>query len=269
MFDLVLTNGIDDLYLRFKIRNTEIADKWFNELSKDYELYETDRFTNWGDNKYIIDDLNCQIDIINAYEKIIDRKVDDNTTQHVMNYLHKFFENLRGEVDVGTEWYHSAPPEVQSALDRFNVLIHRIESNIRTKNKYPTVVVTFKDRPRFELNENDMSHFTYKWGSGTVYINYCHVGKTVLDAFTDHDDITEAIRPQTHYSADFIIKFGPPTKKIVYFFRSILIKIWIKVKKIDFKNLNIGMIPVADLITEVDKQELVKFNKVKKVVCIK
>lgn len=269
MFDLVLTNGKEDLYLRFEIRNTEIANKWFNELSKDYNIFEADRFTNWGDSESIISDLNIQIDIINSYESIIDRKVNYFSTQADMNYLHKFYENLRGEIDTETDWYRRAPVHVQDALNKFNVLIHRLECNLRTHNKHPTVVVTFKDRPRFELTEKDMSYFTYCWESGTVYINYCHVGKTVLDSFADRDDITEAIRPQTHYSADFTVKFGPSTKKIVYLFRTILINIWIKIKRIKFKNLNLGMIPVADLITDINKKELMKFNRVKKIICIK
>lgn len=268
MFDIILTNGNEDLCLRFKIRNTPIAQKWFAELSKDYELFETDRFTNWGTHK-IVDELNRQIDIINSYDKIIDKKVDKNTTQQDLNYLHKFFEDLRGEITEGTNWFNRAPTNIQEAVSRFNILIHQLESNIRTKNKHPTLVVTFKDRPRFELSHNDMSHFTYKWKSGTVYINYCHVGKTVLDAFTDKDNVVKAIRPQTHYSADFMVKFGPSTKQIVYIIRTMIINIWLKVKRIKFKHLNLGMIPVADLVTVVDKKTLLKFNKVKKVSCSK
>ena len=47
MFELILTNGINDLTLLFCVRNSNIAHKWFDELRKNYELYETDRLTNW------------------------------------------------------------------------------------------------------------------------------------------------------------------------------------------------------------------------------
>ena len=268
MFELTLTNGIDDLILLFKLRNTEIAAKWFVELSKKYELYETDRFSNWGNHDFI-NQLNNQIDIINDYDNIIDKKVSLSTTQKDLNYLHKFFEILRGEVTIGTVWFKNAPNNVKTALGKFNILIHQLESAIRTKNKHPTVVVTFKDAPRLELSPDDMKNFTYKWESGTVYINYCHVGKTVLDAFTDRDSITEAVRPQTCYCVDFIVKFGPSTNFVIYFIRSIIINIWLKFKKFKLENLNIGSIPVADIITKIDKDTLLKFNKVKTVKCLK
>ena len=111
--------------------------------------------------------------------------------------------------------------------------------------------------------------FTYKWDSGCAYIGYCHVGKDVLDVYKDRDNITEAVRPQTHYSADFSVKFGPSTSRLTYFVRSLLIKKWLMTKNFNFKNLNIGMIPVADLQTKIDKKILIKFNTVKEIVCIK
>ena len=264
MFDVILTNGIEDLSLTFKLRNTNIAKKWFTELSKNYELYETDRFSNWGAHDFV-NQLNEQIAIINSYQHIIDRQVTEHSSQQDLNYLHKFFEDLRGEVDNETEWFRTAPNDVQIALERYNILIHQLESAVRTGNKHPTLVVTFKENLRLELSKKDIKKFTYKWKSGTMYINYCHVGKTVLDAFTDRDNITDAIRPQTHYSADFIIKFGPGTNVVTYFLRSIIINIWLKFKKIKFDNLNIGLVPVADITTVVDKQTLLKFNRVKSI----
>lgn len=269
MFELVLTNGTEDLHLRFKLRNTNIARKWYDELSKGYELFETDRLDHWGiDQQYYIDQLNAQIDLINSYQPIIDRRVSPSTTQADLNYLHKFFEDLRGEVSQGTDWYNTAPENVQIAVMKFNVLIHQLEFAMRVKQQHPTAVVTFKDRPRYELSEEDLQHFTYKWKQGTVYINYCHVGKTVLDAYNDRDTIAEAIRPQTHYSADFMVKFGPSSNPILHMLRTILVNKWIRSKQFNFKNYNLGMIPVADLVTEVTFETLFKFNRVKLVNCL-
>jgi hypothetical protein len=264
MFNLVLTNGLDDLSLEFKLRDTAISRKWFAELSKNYPLYEIDRFTNWGKQNFI-DQLNEQIDIINSYQQIIDKKVSETTNQQDLNYLHKFFEDLRGEASIGTEWFHAAPAKVQTALEKFNILIHDLESEIRTGNKHPTLVVTFKGNPRLALSKDDMKHFTYKWQSGTVYINYCHVGKTVLDIYTNRDSISEAVRPQTHYCADFMIKFGPSSNTVLHFLRSVMINVWLLFKNYNIENYNIGMIPVADLVTPVDKKTLINFNKVKSV----
>ena len=267
MFDVTLTNGSEDLILSFKVRNTNIAKRWFGELSQDYEILEDQRLSNWGNHNYI-DDLNYHISIINQYDNIIDRTVSLSSTQEDFNYLHTFFENLRGEVIAGTSWYNSAPEDIKTSVCEFNVLIHKLESSVRTQNKHPTAVVTFKNRPRFELTQSDMDYFTCKWQSGAVYINYCQVGKTVLDVFKDNDNIG-TVRPQTHYSADFMIKFGPSTPLLYHLGRMTLLQSWIKIKKFKFKNLNIGMIPVADLITPVDNEFLLKFNKVKQVKCLK
>lgn len=263
-FDVVLTNDIEDLTLTFKVRDTRIAYKWFTELLKDYELFETNRLSNWGEHNFI-EELNYHINVINEYDPVIDRTVKDDSVQDDLNYLHKFFEDLRGEIDEGTTWYNSSPDHVKHSLNRFNVLIHQLESSLRTKNKHPTVVVTFKDRPRIELTDKDCEHFTYKWEQGCVYINYCQVGKTVLDAFKDNDKIAEAIRPQTHYSSDFMIKFGPSSNWFLYKIRSFIIKLWLKKRNFKLDRLNIGMIPVADLVTPVEHKTLFKFKRVKSV----
>jgi hypothetical protein len=44
---------------------------------------------------------------------------------------------------------------------------------------------------------------------GTVYLNYCEIGKTIEDLANDNDEyITdEAFKPFSHYSADFRISF--------------------------------------------------------------
>jgi len=265
MFRLVLTNGADDLFLDFKIKRTVIAHKWFKELKQNYPLYETDRFTNWGNNN-LIKELNKHIDIVNNYDNIIDKKADINIKQKDLNYLHKFFEDLRGEITEETLWYKKSPKKVKSSIQRINVLIHQLEEEIRTKN-HPTVTVTFKDRPRHILTKQDIKSFTYRWISGTVYIEYPHVGKPILDVFKDKDDLVEAVRPQTHYSADFTVKFGPTIPYALYLLRKLAITLWLPFQKFKFENPNIGMIPVADLITDVDHKELKKYNKVKEIIC--
>jgi hypothetical protein len=268
MFKVVLTNGLEDLELLFRVRETNIAQKWISELGNVQGIYENNRFSNWNNDK-LINDLNSLIDIINNYDSTINKKVSATVNQQDLNYLHKFFEDLRGEIKVGTPWFNSAPNNVKDAVQKFNILIHQLESSLRTKNKHPTLVITFKGGERKELTEDDMKHFTYKWKQNTVYINYCHVGKTVLDVFKDQDNIAEGVRPQTHYSADFMIKFGPAPNLMAHLVRTLMIKLWLMKRKFSFKNLNLGMIPVADLVGSVDFETLRKFNTVKAVTCIR
>lgn len=268
MFKITLTDGVSDTELSFKVRETPIAKKWFKELSNNYPIFEDDRFSNWHGNTNLVKKLNEQIDIINAYDNIIDLRASEDITQKDLNYLHKFFEDLRGEVITGTSWYHAAPEQVKIALSQYNVLIHQLEEYIRSP-EYPSLVVTFNDRPRFELTDDDIQHFTFCWQKGTVYISYCHVGKPILDVFKDRDYIAEGVRPQTHYSADFIIKFGPSSKYYIYLLRKLLINIWLPLQRFKFKNPNLGEIPVADIIGDFNINNYRKFNRVKKVECIK
>jgi hypothetical protein len=250
MFKIVLTNSTEDAEISFKVKGTPIAKKWFAELCKNYPIYEDNRFSSWNMDHNLIDDLNQQIEIINMYDNIIDRKASVTTTQHDLNYLHKFFEDLRGEATIGTLWFHRAPTEVKTALEK-------------------SLVVTFTDSTRILLADEDIKEFTYCWKKGTVYINYCHVGKPVLDVFKDKDSITKGATPQTHYSADFMIKFGPSTNYLVFILRKLIINIWLKFQKFKFKNPNIGYIPVADMIGEFNIEDYRKFNKVKSVICLK
>lgn len=266
MFKVTLTNEKEDLELFFQLRKTSIAKKWFDELCKNYPLHETDRFSNWN-SANLISKLNYHIDTINDYDNIIDKKVSETTSQKDLNYLHKFFEDLRGEVVEGTTWFNNAPKKIQHSVEQFNVMIHQLEADLRTRN-HPTIVVTFKDRPIIKLDENDLKYFTFRWTSGTVYIDYCQVGKTVLDIFKDKDSTAQGIRPQEYYSADFMIKFGPTVFYPYYLLRKLLISIWTRFQNFEFQNLNLGMIPVADLINNVSTNDLKKFNKVKKVECI-
>jgi hypothetical protein len=269
-FKIILTNEITDLNLEFLVRDSNIADRWYQELQKNYPLHEKNRFSNWNsNNKTLINELNEQINIINNYQHIITAEVKESFNQQDLNYLHIFFEKLRGEVFAKSSWYKDSPLHVKDALEKFNVLIHQLESSLRTKNKHPTVVVTFQNSKKLKLKQDDYKYFTYKWTSGTVYINYCQVGKTILDVFKDRDSIKEGVRPQIYYSADFMIKFGPSTNIITYFIKSILLNRWIKRQNFKFDNLSLGMIPVADLITNISKEELLKFTQVKQVECIK
>lgn len=265
MFKIILTDGQQDHELHFKVRDTLIAHKWFLELQKNYNIYEDDRFTKWG-NKNLIEKLNEYIDVINNYDNIVNRKIDSTVSQDDLNYLHKFFEDLRGEVEERTIWFDNAPTSIKKTVEKFNVLIHELETELRP-NDHPTLVVTFKNRPRYNLTEEDMEYFTYKWDQACVYINYCHVGKPLLDIFKDNDPYAEGIRPQTHYSADFMIKFGPQTPEDLYLKRKEYLDKWLHEKQYNFKYPNLGMILVADLIGNLDLDNLFRYNKVKEIVC--
>jgi len=250
-FVVTITNGIDYKDLVFNVHDTNIAKKWAKEVSNNYALDEVDRFQAWpGSEKnlsYYVTLLQEQIDIVNLYKPktiIFNHMLDQDT----LNYLHKFFEDLRGHIETGTEFYNTAPNHVQQAIRKFNVLIHEIEHLLRNSNA-PTIVGTFKNRPRISLDKTDYSFFTIKWKYGEVYINYCEVGKPLLDVFKDQDDHVghNNVRPQQHYSADFMIKFGIEIPNKEHESRIKKFTEWYSLQSYNFDNLSLGMIPVASL----------------------
>ena len=271
-FRLTICNDDAEYDLVFDVFDTGIAQKWASEVAQNYDLFERDRFTNWPnspkDRTYFVSMLNKQIDIVNQYyPNLINTRVEENPDQDTMNHLHKFFEELRGPIDNESNWYRSASSEARDAICQFNILIHEYEHYCfneefipLTDHPYATIVGTYKDRPRYNLSEYDYNYFTFKWQFGTVYINYCEVGKPLLDVFKDNDEVigNHNIKPLKYYSADWQIKFGPDTLDWVYSQRLDEFKNWFDKKSnylnylgINWEtNMSLGLIPVANLNTE-------------------
>jgi hypothetical protein len=267
-FILTLENDNSTYDITFDIFSTSIAQRWASEVEKNYPFFETTRFQGWPDKdfNYYVTELEKQITIVNRYRP----NTVDNVgfvNQEKLNYLHKFFEVLRGPIESGTDFYNTAPADVKDAIMKFNVLIHEFEHFTRDSDE-PTIIGTYKDRPRIELLDEDYEHFTFKWKSGTVYINYCEVGKTLLDAFKDNDTIVgkDNVRPLKYYSADFMIKFGLTVPDEFYQKRLLDFNNWYKTTNYNFEHLSLGLIPVAHLSSNIDK--LTNYTRIKKT-CIK
>jgi len=283
MFELTLENNSSSKTILFDIIDNSISQRWAEEILANYPLYEVDRFKGWPnsnkDLNYYINNLNNNISIVNDYSVNKLPIITNILDQANLNYLHKFFEDLRGELSQGTLFYNSAPLHVKDAINSFNILIHECEHLMRDSTQ-PTIVGTFKDRPRHQLLIEDYSHFTFKWSFGTVYINYCEVGKPLLDVFKDNDVNTDNVRPLRHYSADFMIKFGNDTSEDDYQLRLTKFNEWFNNQSYTFdtNQLSVGLIPVAQLNKEKSGfanysnieiiNSLSTFNKIK-TVCIK
>ena len=253
----------------FALRDTELAQQWAREIAKGYELFERERFTNWPndnkDNYYYATEINKCIDVVvETYPGTISSRANLDMEQDTLNSLHVFFEQLRGPVLDPSAWFIAAPSHVQAAIERFNVLIHEYEHvqfnrqwQPITQHPYATIVGTYNDRPRYGLADEHYDLYTYKWTFGTVYINYCEVGKPLLDVFKDQDEHIgpDNIRPLHYWSADWMIKFGPSTLPEVYEHREKLFWDWFARKENFFNDLGIrrgpklalGLIPVADI----------------------
>lgn len=242
--------------LKFKVRNTDIAERWYNELLSAIhrsDFCEKDRIYNFGETiDDVMADLIHSAEMINSWDPIIDLTKTD------MNHLHKYFEIMRGSSENPATYFTNAPKYVRDHIDRYNVLIHKIEA---FESGIKRMVIRSRARKRLMLDSNDYDKFTTDLKFGTAYINYCHVGKPLYDVFKDNDDIVgeHNIIPQSKYSSDMCILFSDVSYNVIDFFD------WFD-KKSNWLNslgfnkddpkIALGMIPVADLIISTDRQSI-------------
>jgi len=233
-------------------------------------LRERERFYNVpndGTTKASIrQDLNACIEILrNAYPHLNIPYAEMDMSSGATNQLHHFFEILRGSIVKPSSQFMNADSFVRDAIERLNLLIHKYEDFVHFGAKDSTrVVCTWQVDRRRALDEEDYKHFTISRQFGTLYINYCEVGKHLMECFYDNDHAIispEGIRPLKFYSPDLYIWLGRDfTQDETERLKSDFDKWWDEVNlsrhgfiKEDPKNA-LGLIPVADLIRDGDGQ---------------
>ena len=202
------------LTLQFQIRPTPLAELWVERMQArgSYPLDHPDRFYGFGSRleERIRAELMIQqcITTINQHTPIIKREFD--WSQDCLNYLHNIFERYHGLLDQQTsEYWQQAPDQVKQALAELNLAVHRCETVL--EGTKPRFVCTWFGMPK--TKKLDPAQLA-QWGEtqiqfGTVYLNYCEIGKTVEDLAHDNDKYIgeDAFRPFGHYSADFHVAF--------------------------------------------------------------
>jgi hypothetical protein len=205
----------DSLTLKFQIRDTPVARLWVNRMQsrEDYPLDHPKRFYGFDtpeqEQARAADIIQQCITTINSHLPIITRPFE--YTQDCLNYLHNIFEKYHGLLDQQhTQYWNTAPWPVQRALAELNIAVHRCETALAPGN--PRLVCTWFGMPKTErLNtELQQKYGTSEITFGTVYLNYCEIGKTAEDLAQDNDKYIadEAFKPFDHYSADFNVQFG-------------------------------------------------------------
>lgn len=261
----------DTLSLKFQIRNTPVADQWVRLMERrtQWPLDHPDRF--YGFNTLDQEKARAEsyiqqcIDTINSHQHIIKRPFD--WTQDCLNYLHNIFEQYHGLLDQqNTSYWNNAPVTVQRALAELNLAVHRCESVNAGSN--PRFVCTWFGMPKTEQlsAELQQKYGELSWQSGTVYLNYVEIGKTVEDLTHDQDQYIgdDAFKPFDFYSADF---------KVVFYNEDIRLKLpalnkYIEQHREFFLARNIENVynvrampykfPVADIIWTDTQEELIK-----------
>ena len=203
-----------DLTLRFKIKNSPVAELWVERMLQRtaWPLDHPDRFYGFGtpaeERQRAVEMIQQCIATINAHDPVIHREFE--YTQDCLNYLHNIFERYHGLLDQQTSAYwQTAPESVRRALAELNLAVHRCESV--AAGSRPRFVCTWYGMPKTHRLDEDLQgiYGSFNINFGTVYLNYCEIGKTAEDLANDNDKYIgdDAFRPFSHYSADFNVAF--------------------------------------------------------------
>jgi hypothetical protein len=204
----------DPITLNFKLRNNPIARLWAQRMHErtSWPLDHPDRFYGFGTSQQERDratqDIQRCIGTINLWEPIIHREFE--YTQDCLNYLHNIFERYHGLLNQQTsDYWQRAPVPVRQALAELNLAVHRCESV--AAGARPRFVCTWYGMPKIHRLDPALQSVYGSWEIkfGTVYLNYCEIGKTAEDLAHDNDKYIadEAFKPFSYYSADFNVQF--------------------------------------------------------------
>jgi hypothetical protein len=210
---------IEPIILKYKIRTTNIAQKWASKVAtciEKYNIDQPDRF--YGFNDYntektkAIEAINRCCDIIDEYQPIIKRRVKEDIDQDTLNFLHHIFEVYHGLLDQPHDFFIGAPEYVQKALAQLNIEVHRCESFVEGSGRkiMPRHIVTWFGMNRDDtLEDEDYNYFDDYCEYGTIYLLYVEIGKTLEDLATDNDQYIgeDAFKPFRHYTGDFVVRF--------------------------------------------------------------
>ena len=137
------------------------------------------------------------------------------------NELHRYFEDLQGQVWNLSPYYKIADYKTKYAIRQLNNLCHEIESWVISyrKKRYepewirPSQITTFLNAPRYKLQDDDFEFFKhnrYDRELGGVYLHWSQIGKTLFEVFRDGDKAVGdgGINHQKYYSGEFDIEWG-------------------------------------------------------------
>ncbi|CAB4138116.1 hypothetical protein UFOVP328_309 [uncultured Caudovirales phage] len=216
--------GHNNLSLTFRLLDNPVARLWAERMTArgDYILDHPRRFYGFDSHDVEIkraESLIKQcITTINQFSPVIQREFTTCRDQDCLNYLHSVFEQYHGLLDQQTgDLWSTAPDTVKQALAELNLAVHRCESAAR--GQHPRFVCTWYGMPKtLHLPPEIMLQYgTLSTSFGTVYLNYCEIGKTLEDLAQDRDSYIsdQAFKPFDFYSADFVVKFWNSTDQEV------------------------------------------------------
>ncbi len=266
-FQLIVENSREQKGLEYAVLENSTAQAWFEclkQAARQSEIFEADRWYNIESSRYssikdLAEELTEVIAKLNQLEpSLINYQFDFENIQKSVNDLHIHFADshlVKNRINEKTlmDWH------------RFNDLLHAFESIERSEKverelgqKNASIILTFKNNFKKELQDSDYKRFTIAKSFGSVYINYCQVGRHLFELFNAQDEIAEDehILPLQYMSADSYFWFGPSTGKQGFENKMKAIESWFiknqeRFAKLGFEwgdpHLGLGWIPVAEL----------------------
>jgi len=261
--------GNDNFDLKFRLLDSPITELWIERMQsrQSYPLDDPRRFYGFNSQAEEITIATKMItqciDTINAHQPIIHRQFTTVHDQDCLNYLHNIFERYHGLLDQqDTEYWNQAPDSVRRALATLNIAVHRCET--ASQDSLPRFVCTWFGMPKIKTLPLDLmaQHSVLSPAWGSVCLNYVEIGKTLEDLAKDHDTYISdnAFRPFNFYSADFNVKFYNKVSDLngmsSYYNRHYKFFNQYGITKFDDPRLLPLQFPVAELVTQFDKEQL-------------
>ena len=246
--------------LEYKPFDTEHSKLWLQGIQDfcngDFPLHDNNRVYNFVDRK---EELKIRIEKCNITIKKINQEFNESipeigqtNTQKNLNFVHtQFLENKTHQLYV-----------------QLNLDIHSVESVLDIKGKYRgQVFVGLPNQTTKPLPDESYKYFTLRQKFGYCYANYPHAGRHLYEIFcskdTDVFDYNDHILPQHGICGNSYLYLGSSILDL--FFRSY----W-GIRKIFKENnlekrlamkwgdpkLALGWLPVAKLVTAIDKKDL-------------
>ena len=267
--------GSKDVSLDFETYSTSYVKLFEDSLVdaiKNSQLKHTYKVYNFSDQQVEIKEqikkINTTIDAINksTSDTFIDRKINYDTYADDVNYVHTHF------VD-----FHISSIDGETFGDLNNHLhgLEILQSPRKSNSAIGQIYVDFNQKKFFDMPKSALEHFTISRKYGECYVNYCQIGRHIFEMFNNQDEHAHDshIIPLNQISASTYIWLGPSTGVETFKEKTKQIEEWFKANRIDEKagikwgdpKLAIGWLPVGRMTTNINYQELVGINEIKKV----
>lgn len=183
--------------LTYELFDNRVAEViWRNYQNNNYEFVSREQFYNWGETAQEVQaKLDDSINNIRRLKPEIFVGGDD------LNRLH---ENFPDHV-------HSESGELREWLSMFNYHLHHLEDITRYRNRRFLVSVASGNPAPQPLQQSDYELFWPTRKTNHLYMNYPHVGKHLIELWSDNDvDVpAEHIVPTNLLKSDLLAWFAP------------------------------------------------------------